>query len=82
VGERNGRTDEREAPAATVDPWACIDLSGTMGDAVRRVTAAVERRKVEQAMREAGGNRERAAETLQISYKALLQKLRDHGIET
>jgi DNA-binding NtrC family response regulator len=81
-GERNGRTGEREAPAATVDPWACIDLSGTMGDAVRRVTAAVERRKVEQAMREAGGNRERAAETLQISYKALLQKLRDHGIET
>ncbi len=80
--ERNGRVDGPEgAPAGPPDPWAQIDLSGTMGDAVRRVTAAVERRKVEQAMRDAGGNKERAAEALQISYKALLQKLREYGVE-
>jgi len=80
--ERNGRADGREsAPAASPDPWAHVDLSGTLGDAVRRVTAAVERRKVEQAMRDAGGNRERAAESLQISYRALLQKLREYGVE-
>ncbi|MBI2187877.1 MAG: sigma-54-dependent Fis family transcriptional regulator [Acidobacteria bacterium] len=76
--DRNGRGS---APAAGADPWAQIDLSGTLGEAVRRVTAAVERRKVEQAMRDAGGNKERAAEVLQISYKALLQKLREHGVE-
>jgi DNA-binding NtrC family response regulator len=37
---------------------------------------------VEQAMREAGGNKERAAETLQVSYKTLLQKLREYGVES
>jgi len=80
---QNGRIDGRgSAPTAAADPWTQIDLSGTMGDAVRRVTVAVERRKVEQAMREADGNKERAAEALQISYKALLQKLREYGVET
>jgi DNA-binding NtrC family response regulator len=75
----HGRIDGRDgAPTAAADPWTQIDLSGTMGDAVRRVTVAVERRKVEQAMREAAGNKERAAEALQISYKALLQKLREY----
>ena len=80
--ERSGRVEAREsAPGAPADPWTQIDLSGSMGEALRRVTAAVERRKVEQAMREAGGNKERAAEALQISYKALLQKLREYGVE-
>ena len=51
-----------------------------MNEAVRRVTAEVERRKVEKALRDARGNKQRAAETLQISYKALLQKQREHGI--
>jgi DNA-binding NtrC family response regulator len=81
AAEQNGRIDGlASAPMAVADPWTQIDLSGTMGDAVRRVTVAVERRKVEQAMREADGNKERAAEALQISYKALLQKLREYGV--
>jgi DNA-binding NtrC family response regulator len=65
-------------PAAS--PWESIDLSGTMGDALRRVTTEVERRKVEQALREMAGNKGRAAEVLQISYKTLLQKLKEYGI--
>jgi DNA-binding NtrC family response regulator len=81
ASERNGGDEGQEtAPAAPADPWTLIDLSGTMGEAVRRLTAAVERRKVEQAMRAAGGNKERAAEALQISYKSLLQKIREHGV--
>ena len=39
------------------DPWAQIDLSGSLADASRRVLAEVERRKIEQALKEAGGNR-------------------------
>jgi len=79
--ESNGRGEASDAaPAAAADPWAHVDLSGTLGEAVRRVTAAVERRKVEQAMRDAGWKKERAAEALQISYKALLQKIREYGI--
>jgi DNA-binding NtrC family response regulator len=68
------------APPEAASPWEQIDLSGTMIVALRRVTAEVERRKVEQAMRETAGNKQRAAEMLQISYKTLLQKLKEYGI--
>jgi DNA-binding NtrC family response regulator len=37
--------------------------------------------KIEDVLREAGGNKPRAAELLQISYKALLAKLKEHGID-
>ncbi len=61
-------------------PWEEIDLSGTMTDALRRVTSEVERRKLDRALSEAAGNKQRAAETLQISYKTMLQKLKEYGI--
>ena len=51
-----------------------------MLEATRRVTSEVERRKVEQAMQDAAGNRQRAADQLQISYKSLVGKLREFGI--
>jgi DNA-binding NtrC family response regulator len=66
--------------AAVSSPWEGIDLSGTMMEALRRVTAEVERRKLEQALRETGGNKQRASEMLQVSYKTLLQKLKEQGI--
>ena len=62
------------------DPWAQIDLSGTMNDALKRLTAEIERRKLERALKEAAGNKERAAEALQISYRVFLQKQKEHGI--
>ena len=69
----------RDGPPAetTVDPWAGIDLSGSLADASRRVLADVERRKVIAALAEAGGQKPRAADLLQVSYKTLLQKMRD-----
>jgi DNA-binding NtrC family response regulator len=67
------------APAAT-SPWDQVDLSGTLADALRRATTEVERRKIEQAIREAAGNKPRAADLLQVSYKTLLQKLKDYGL--
>jgi DNA-binding NtrC family response regulator len=68
--------------AEQASPWAAIDLSGSLGEATRRVIAEVERRKIEQAMTEANGNRLRAAELLQISQKAFLSKLKDHGLDS
>jgi len=62
-------------------PWSQIDLTGTLAEASRRVMGEVERRKIEQALREAGGNRGRAAEILQVTYKALTAKLRQLGLE-
>jgi len=69
------------SPENAPSPWAAIDLSGTLAEALRRVTFQAERVKIEDTLREAGGNKGRAAELLQISYKMLLAKLKDLGID-
>ena len=73
---------EREAGAvpAQKSPLAQLDLTGTMTAVVSRVTTVVERLKLEEALREADGDKERAAEALHVSYKTLLKKQREHGI--
>src|SRR3954470_13717784 len=72
------------ALAAPVDqeggPWSKIDLSGTLADASKRTLLEVERRKITQALKE-GGSPGAAAEILQVSYKALTAKLKEHGLE-
>ena len=70
------------APDDDGTPWSKIDLTGTLADATRRAVGEVERRKIDQALREAAGNRNRAADILQISYKTLLAKLKEYGLET
>ena len=76
----------RQSPTAPTGaeegPWAQIDLSGPLADVTRRVIAEVERRKIEQALKEAAGNRGRAAETLQVSFKTFTAKLREYGLES
>jgi DNA-binding NtrC family response regulator len=63
------------------NPWSQVDLTGTLGDVTKRAIAEVERLKIRDVMREAEGNKGRAAELLQISYKNLLAKLKEHAIE-
>jgi DNA-binding NtrC family response regulator len=63
------------------DRWAAIDLSGTLAEASRRVLTEVERRKIEQTLKETSGDRGRTAEILQVSYKSLITKLKEHGLE-
>jgi DNA-binding NtrC family response regulator len=62
-------------------PWAHVDLTGTLSEVTRRVTAEVEKAKINEVLIEADGNKGRAAELLQISYKSLLAKLKDYGME-
>jgi DNA-binding NtrC family response regulator len=69
------------SPAAEADAWSKIDLTGTLAETTRRVVSEVEARKIRQTLAEAGGNRGRAAELLQVSYKTLLAKLKEHGLE-
>jgi len=71
------------AAAARTDdnPWSRIDLSGTMAAATARVVTEVERRKIEQALADASGNKAKAAETLQLGFKTFTTKLREYGIE-
>jgi len=63
-----------------VSTWDQIDLSGTLLEATRRITSEVEKRKIDQAMQEAAGNKQRAADLLQISFKSLTSKLREFGL--
>ena len=74
-------TFQTAAAEAAVDPWDGIDLSGSLAEATRRVVTEVERRKVVAALAEAGGQKPRAADLLQVSYKTLAQKMKDLGIE-
>ena len=66
-----------EAP----NTWATFDFSGSLTDVSRRAQGEAERRKIEQTLKEAGGNKGRASELLGVSYKTLLMKLKDYGIE-
>jgi len=62
-------------------PWATFDLSGSLAEVTRRAVSEVERRKIELVLKEAGGNKGRAADMLGTPYKVFLSKLKDHGLE-
>jgi DNA-binding NtrC family response regulator len=72
---------EIERETEPPNPLAELDLSGTLSEATRRALAVVERVKIEQVLKEADNSKGRAAELLQISYKMLLAKLKEHKIE-
>jgi DNA-binding NtrC family response regulator len=69
---------ESETP---VSPWEAMDLSGTLTESTRRVTREAEKFKIQLVLQEAQGSKGRCAELLQISYKMLLAKLKEYGIE-
>ena len=58
-----------------------VDLTGSLGEVTKRAISEVERLKVREVLQEAEGNKGRAAELLQISYKSLLAKIKEHAIE-
>ena len=63
------------------DPWDAIDLDGSLTEVSARVAAEAERRKIQRAVREASGDKGRAADLLQVGYKALLAKMRELGLD-
>jgi two-component system response regulator AtoC len=48
---------------------------------LRRARRAVEIEAIQRALRATGGNRTHAARLLEISHRALLYKLKEHGIQ-
>jgi two-component system response regulator AtoC len=46
-----------------------------------RVTEAVEKELILKALKQSGGNRDAAAELLEISRRSLFYKLKQYGIE-
>ncbi|MCM3881282.1 MAG: sigma-54 dependent transcriptional regulator [Vicinamibacterales bacterium] len=68
-------------PVEAPNPWTSFDFSGSLADVGRRAQLEAERRKITQTLQETAGNKMRAAETLGVSYKAFLMKMRECGIE-
>jgi two-component system response regulator AtoC len=68
--------DELRAAPRPAPPVALP--AGTLS--VKRATRAVEEQLIRQALEQTGGNRTRAAELLELSYRALLYKIKEYGI--
>ena len=69
-------------PAETPNPWAAFDLSGTLADVLKRTQQDVEKRKIELALKDAGGDKGRAADLLGVPYRNLIAKLKEYGLDS
>jgi DNA-binding NtrC family response regulator len=58
-----------------------LDMSGTLGDVASRASAAAERVKIKQALDLSNWNKTTAAEMLGVSYKTLLNKVKEYSLE-
>jgi DNA-binding NtrC family response regulator len=67
--------------AAAPDPWDQLDWSGTLADVTTRFAEEAEKRKIAQALRQANGDKGRAADLLNISFKTLTARLKHHGLD-
>ena len=57
-------------------------IDGPLEDVAKAATRIVETQRIIKALKETKGNKSRAAELLQVSYKTLLTKIKDYGIES
>jgi DNA-binding NtrC family response regulator len=62
------------------NPLAALDMSGSLAEITRRALDEVERQAIQRSLEETNGDIVRAAERLQIGYKALTTKMRALGI--
>ena len=67
-----------DASAGTLDG---IGMDGSLDEAAKAALKIVETRRIKKALEETHGNKTRAAEVLKVSYKTLLTKIKDYGIE-
>ncbi|GAO02307.1 sigma-54 dependent transcriptional regulator [Anaeromyxobacter sp. PSR-1] len=71
--------DLPEAVRARAHATAAAD-TGDGSLSVKRATRALEERLIRAALERTGGNRTRAAELLELSYGALLYKIKEYGV--
>jgi DNA-binding NtrC family response regulator len=67
-------------PSKTAETLDQLDLSGTLSDVAHRALSLVERRKIIAALAANGGNKSKTAEDLGVSYKTLLNKIKDYEL--
>lgn len=58
-----------------------VALEGALHEVSAAATRQAETRMIKKVLKETGGNKTKAAEILQVSYKTLLTKIKDYGIE-
>jgi DNA-binding NtrC family response regulator len=57
-----------------------LDLSGTLSEVAHRALSLIERKKIQGVLDTNDGNKTRTAEDLGISYKTLLNKMKDYDL--
>ncbi len=72
----------RLAPSASPESMLMnIPMEGTLEEAAHTALRAAETLRISKALESTHGNKTRAAEMLKVSYKTLLTKIKDYGIE-
>lgn len=56
-------------------------ISGTLEYVSKEATRKVETQRIIDVLKQTKGNKTKAAEILQVSYKTLLTKIKEYGIE-
>jgi len=63
-----------------VETLGGLDLSGTLAAVNTRALRVLEKLKIREALATNDGNKARAAETLGVSYKTLLSKIKEYDL--
>lgn len=58
-----------------------LPTDGTLEDVMKEATRIVETQRIFKALKDTKGNKTKAAELLQVSYKTLLTKIKEYGID-
>jgi DNA-binding NtrC family response regulator len=56
-------------------------MDGPLHETAEAAVRIAESRRIKQVLKQAGGNKTRASEILQVSYKTLLTKIKDYQLE-
>jgi DNA-binding NtrC family response regulator len=79
ITQKDLRLTSADSPDKTLED---ISLDGTLDDVARAALRIAESRRIKKALKDANGNKSRAAETLKVSYKTLLTKIKAYEIES
>ena len=58
-----------------------VPMDGPLHQVAEAATRIAQSRRIRQVLKQTGGNKSRAAEVLQVSYKTLLTKIKDYQLE-
>jgi len=69
-------------PDKSINITEDFDFKGNLKQVTSRATKAIEKIKIEDVLKQVGFNKTKAAEILEISYKTLLDKVKEYGISS